>query len=280
MPKVSKTSATKVTDIGIGQIHEDTVDGYEMAFLDLREEVDMGGLLKGLPDDLCPCPHWGYVTRDGSRSRSATTRGVQAGDAFHVVGGHSPAVVRGYESYLLFSPADEMAVVNETIQRNLAAMQARLTDIRLSPAGTGRLLLGEEPVLRRERPAAAGWRRRSWCRCARRGWPPSWVRSPGARRCPCSCSPRASSRRTSISRAVSPAGPSRAARPGGRRRRAPPRRRRASSRPARTSPRSRRRPPRRTAAPGAGGARASPGRRPPRPAPVRRGRSRPDRPRG
>ena len=124
MPKVSKTSATKVTDIGIGQIHEGTVDGYEVTFLDLREEVDMAGLLKGLPDDLCPCPHWGYVTagRVTFTFRDHTEE-FTAGDAFHVVGGHSPAVSAG-TSWLLFSPADEMAVVNETIERNLAAMQS------------------------------------------------------------------------------------------------------------------------------------------------------------
>jgi len=124
MPKVSKTSATKVTDIGIGQIHEDTVDGYEVAFLDLREEVDMAGLLKGLPDDLCPSPHWGYVTagRVTFTFRDHTEE-FTAGDAFHVEGGHSPAVSAG-TSWLLFSPADEMATVNEAIERNMAAMQS------------------------------------------------------------------------------------------------------------------------------------------------------------
>jgi hypothetical protein len=124
MPKVSKTSATKVTDIGIGQVHEGTVDGYEVAFFDLREEADMAGLLKGLPDDLCPCPHWGYVTagRVTFTFRDHTEE-FTAGDAFHVEGGHSPAMSAG-TSWLLFSPADEVAVVNEAIQRNMAAMQS------------------------------------------------------------------------------------------------------------------------------------------------------------
>jgi hypothetical protein len=124
MPKVSKTSATKVTDIGIGQIHEDTVDGYEISFLDLREEVDMAGMLKGLPDDLCSCPHWGYVTagRVTFTFRDHTEE-FTAGDAFHIPGGHSPAAAAG-SAFLLISPADEMAVVNEAIERNLAAMQS------------------------------------------------------------------------------------------------------------------------------------------------------------
>jgi hypothetical protein len=36
MPKVSKASATRVQDIGIGEVREDVVDGYEFSFLDLR----------------------------------------------------------------------------------------------------------------------------------------------------------------------------------------------------------------------------------------------------
>ena len=107
MPKVSKTSATKVTDIGIGKIHEDTVDGYEISLLDLREEVDMAGAAKGLPDDLCPCPHWGYVTagRVTFTFRDHTEE-FEAGDAFHVAGRAQPPTVSAGTAYVLFSPAD------------------------------------------------------------------------------------------------------------------------------------------------------------------------------
>jgi hypothetical protein len=124
MPKVSKTSATRVTDIGIGKISEDTVDGYEITFLDLREEVDMAGMLKGLPDDLCPSPHWGYVTTGRvTFTFPDHTEEFVAGDAFHVSGGHTPAVSAD-TAFLLFSPEEQMAIVNEAIQRNLAAMQS------------------------------------------------------------------------------------------------------------------------------------------------------------
>ena len=68
----------------------------------------------------------------------------------------------------------------------------------------------------RRRGARAGWRRarrpcasrrRSWCRCARRGWPPSCGEITSRAAISLLVRPRASSRRTSISRAVSPAGP-------------------------------------------------------------------------
>ncbi len=124
MPKVSKTTATKVQDIGIGQVYEGTIDGYQVAFLDLREETDMAPMLKGLPDDLCSCPHWGFVTAGQlTFTFRDHTEVFEAGDAFHVPPGHSPATTAG-TSFFLFSPEDEVAVVDEAIQRNMAAMQS------------------------------------------------------------------------------------------------------------------------------------------------------------
>jgi hypothetical protein len=124
MPKVSKASAAKVQDIGVGEVREDVVDGYEISFLDLREEVDMAAMLKGLPDDLCPCPHWGYVTA-GQVTFTFTDHAevFEPGDAFYVPPGHSPAASAG-AGFVLISPAEQVAEVNAVIQRNMAAMQS------------------------------------------------------------------------------------------------------------------------------------------------------------
>jgi hypothetical protein len=123
MAKVSKDSATTVQDIGIGEVHEEVVDGYEVSFLDLREAADMAPLLAGLPDDRCPCPHWGYVTA-GELTFTFADRveTYRAGDAFHAPPGHTPRAAAG-TSWVMFSPADEVAPVNETIRRNTAALQ-------------------------------------------------------------------------------------------------------------------------------------------------------------
>ena len=32
-----------------------------MNFVTFREDIDHTPLLRGLPDDRCQCPHWGYV---------------------------------------------------------------------------------------------------------------------------------------------------------------------------------------------------------------------------
>ena len=39
----------------------DAVEGYTVNFTSFREDIDATPLLKGLPDDRCQCPHWGYV---------------------------------------------------------------------------------------------------------------------------------------------------------------------------------------------------------------------------
>jgi hypothetical protein len=46
----------------------------------------------------------------------------EAGDAFYVPGGHLQRVEAGTE-YLQFSPADELRVVSENIERNMRQMQ-------------------------------------------------------------------------------------------------------------------------------------------------------------
>jgi hypothetical protein len=123
MPKVSKNSAAKVQDIGIGEVREEVVDGYEISFLDLHETSDMAPLLKGLPDDRCPCPHWGYIIKGTVTFTFADhTEVFQAGDAFYAPPSHSPTVAAGTE-FVIISPAEQVAEVNEAISNNVQRLQ-------------------------------------------------------------------------------------------------------------------------------------------------------------
>jgi hypothetical protein len=123
MPKVSKDSAAKVQDIGIGEVREEVVDGYEISFLDLHETSDMAPLLKGLPDDRCPCPHWGYIIKGTVTFTFADhTEVFQAGDAFYAPPSHSPTVAAGTE-FVIISPAEQVAEVNEAISNNVQRLQ-------------------------------------------------------------------------------------------------------------------------------------------------------------
>ncbi len=79
--------------------------------------------MRGLPDDMCQCPHWGYVTSGRISFRFADRVEVfQAGDAFAVPPGHVPSADAGSE-YVSFSPTEGLRVVSEVMVRNMRAMQ-------------------------------------------------------------------------------------------------------------------------------------------------------------
>jgi len=123
MPKVSRESAASVQDHGPLVERREDVNGTAIQFLDVREDIDTAPLLKGLPDDRCPCEHWGYVFSGRITFHFADhDESFEAGDAFHITGGHVPSSEPGTE-YLQFSPAGELDHVSETIMGNLRALQ-------------------------------------------------------------------------------------------------------------------------------------------------------------
>ncbi len=123
MPKVSKTSAAHVDDHGMVEDRHEDVDGYTVNFVLFRQDIDSTPLLKGLPDDRCPCPHWGYVFKGKVTFGFADHDEVfEPGDAFYVPPGHTQIVEAGTE-YMQFSPSEELQAVSETITRNAREMQ-------------------------------------------------------------------------------------------------------------------------------------------------------------
>ena len=103
-------------------LEQDLDGGYTANVLSVAADVDMTPLLQGLPDDRCPCPHWGYVLRGRMVFAYADHEETyEAGDAFYSPPGHVPTIEAGTE-YVQFSPTDGVKVVGETIERNLARM--------------------------------------------------------------------------------------------------------------------------------------------------------------
>ena len=82
-------------------------DGMMVGFVRLPAGADLRPATKGLPDDLCPCPHWGYMLK--GLVRMHTVDGHQdfaAGDAFYWAAGHAPEALEDSE-YVDFSPTHE-----------------------------------------------------------------------------------------------------------------------------------------------------------------------------
>jgi len=123
MPRVSRESAAQVDDHGPAVDRHEDVDGYTIQFVSFRQDVDATPLMKGLPHDACPCPHWGYVLKGKVTYRFPEHDEVfEAGDAFYLPPAHIPLADAGSE-ILQFSPSDELHVVTTTMTRNAMQMQ-------------------------------------------------------------------------------------------------------------------------------------------------------------
>ena len=85
--------------------------GMTAAFVRVPAGADLRPALIGLPDDLCQCPHWGYMLK--GRLKMHTRDGEQiyeAGQAFYWAAGHAPEALEDCE-YVDFSPTAEFAHV-------------------------------------------------------------------------------------------------------------------------------------------------------------------------
>ena len=82
-----------------------------VSFIRLKKGTDLGPALVGLPDDLCPCPHWGYMLRGRLEMRTKTGPEVyEGGQAFYWPEGHAPVALTDCE-YIDFSPTAAFAEV-------------------------------------------------------------------------------------------------------------------------------------------------------------------------
>jgi len=85
--------------------------------------MDTREWFKGLPDDRCQCPHWGYVIKGRLRITYKDHEEVlKAGDVYYMAPGHLPAVEEDAE-LVEFSPRGEYQKTMEVAARNLAAKQ-------------------------------------------------------------------------------------------------------------------------------------------------------------
>ncbi len=115
VPATLESDEVVIQEAEWGEIH--------VGFETYKEEFDIAPLLKGLPDDMCQCPHYGYVLKGRMRVRYANREEVvEAGDAYYMEPGHSPIMEAG-TAIVEFSPKDEYQKTMEVAERNFAAMQ-------------------------------------------------------------------------------------------------------------------------------------------------------------
>jgi hypothetical protein len=124
MPKISKANATKGGDHGPVEDRSDDLDGYTVNFVCFRQDIDATALLKGLPDDRCQCPHWGYVIKGKITMRYPDREEVyEAGDAWYAPPGHVPVRHEPGTEIVQFSPAQELRATVDVMMKNMSAMK-------------------------------------------------------------------------------------------------------------------------------------------------------------
>ena len=123
MPKLSRDSAEYEDHGPVVEAHAD-MDSYTANFVTFKQDMDHTPMLKGLPDDSCQCPHWGYVLKGKLTFRVGDGEEVfEAGDAFYLPAGHIPVQNEPGSEYLQFSPTKELNETTEVIMKNMEAMQ-------------------------------------------------------------------------------------------------------------------------------------------------------------
>jgi hypothetical protein len=118
----SKFDLPKTVDVDQLTVRETDWGDQHVSLIICHETLDIAPLLKGLPDDLCQCPHWGMILKGRKLVKYRDHDEVlNEGDAYYMSPGHSTVTDAGTE-WIEFSPTRELEKTNEAVSRNLAAM--------------------------------------------------------------------------------------------------------------------------------------------------------------
>jgi hypothetical protein len=122
MPKVSReTASTAVTLDGLEVRTHDLDGGYSVCFESHSADRDLSDLFRGLPDDRCQLPRWGYALAGKVTFRfDGREETYEAGDAYYVPPGHTAIYHAGTE-IVEFSPTDALHETIEAVFANLDA---------------------------------------------------------------------------------------------------------------------------------------------------------------
>lgn len=110
----------RCSDLGSWSVtHDPPVTPVGTTYERYTADVDLSPFFKGLPDDRCQSPHWGYVLKGKMIWQYAEgDEVVTAGDAYFARPGHTPKLTDGTE-VVEFSPTDDLQRTMEVVARNM-----------------------------------------------------------------------------------------------------------------------------------------------------------------
>jgi hypothetical protein len=88
--KATRTDMPVLLEAGPASIRGIDHDGVRLALVSVPAGTDFSPLLKGLPDDRCQAPHWGYMLKGRLRVEyAAGAETYSAGDFMVLPAGHT-----------------------------------------------------------------------------------------------------------------------------------------------------------------------------------------------
>ena len=95
--------------------------GMTVAFNEIPAGTDMSPLLKGLKNDSCQCPHWGYILEGELLMKydDEAEDTLITGDVFYMQPGHT-GIAKRDTKLIDFSPERELKEVMDHIAKKMA----------------------------------------------------------------------------------------------------------------------------------------------------------------
>jgi hypothetical protein len=93
-------------------IRSTPVEGMACTYAEIKAGTDLAPAFRGLPDDACSCPHWGYLLKGAIRIRYTDGREetLRPGELFYLPAGHVP-IFDEDSAFVEFSPQHDYGEV-------------------------------------------------------------------------------------------------------------------------------------------------------------------------
>ena len=106
-------------EIGAAYSRDIEWEDINVAFEEFPAGTDTTPIFKGLPEDRCQCPHWGYVFKGKMRIKYRDHEElISAGEAYYLAPGHNVVVEEDCD-LIEFSPKGEYQKTGVVAARNM-----------------------------------------------------------------------------------------------------------------------------------------------------------------
>jgi hypothetical protein len=122
MPSASRATTPVAMDLEMIEGRYAELDDQTVAFETFKLDLDAAPFFQGLPGDVCPCEHHGYVTAGQITFRWKDHEETYVeGDSYVAGPGHTPVFSAG-SAVVEFTRTADLGAVMEVIGRNVASM--------------------------------------------------------------------------------------------------------------------------------------------------------------